>query len=187
MTSTEPRQELIHALHAPIVARVAELVNKAYMDTLPGLPFAELPVISVTGKHAKKSRISRLNGIVVVGTSSSIFDEISARLETEGQDDLFDDKAGTHIVTHLFPQDCPNLVSAMKTLITGFINKTEEELGMCAWLLCARRMSNIFLGLVKRKPASSLSTVDISLLQIWFDAFCESRGNNALKIWRCQH
>lgn len=68
------------------------------------------------------------------GTSSSIFDEISARLETEGQDGLFDDNTGTHIVTHLFPQDCPNLVSAMKMLITGFINKT-EELGMCAWLL----------------------------------------------------
>lgn len=52
---TEPRQELIHALHAPIVGRVAELVNKAYTDTLPGLPYAELPVISVTGKHARKA------------------------------------------------------------------------------------------------------------------------------------
>ncbi|KAF8558613.1 hypothetical protein OG21DRAFT_1481305 [Imleria badia] len=107
-------QELIHALHAPIVDRVAELVNTAYTDTLPGLPYAELPVISVT----------------VFGSSSSIFDEISARLETEGQDGLFDDNTGTHIVTHLFPQDCPNLASAMKTLITGFINKTEEELGI---------------------------------------------------------
>lgn len=74
--------------------------------------------------------ISRLNKLLVFGTSSSIFDEISARLET---DSLFDDDAGTHIVTHLFPPDCPNLTSAIKTLITGFISKTEEELGMCAW------------------------------------------------------
>lgn len=69
---------------------------------------------------------------LVFGTSLSIFDEISARLEAEGQDGLFDDNTGTHIVTHLFPQDCPNLVSAMKTLVTGFISKTEEELGTYA-------------------------------------------------------
>ncbi|KAG8216157.1 hypothetical protein J3R82DRAFT_8163 [Butyriboletus roseoflavus] len=69
------------------------------------------------------------------GTSLSIFDEISARLETEGQDGLFGDNTGTHIVTHLFPQDCPSLMSAMKTLITGFINKTEEELGTCGFFL----------------------------------------------------
>ncbi|KAF8128563.1 origin recognition complex subunit 3 N-terminus-domain-containing protein [Boletus edulis] len=106
-------QELIHALHAPIVDRVAELVNMAYTDTLPGLPYAELPVISVT----------------VFGTSSSVFHEFSARLESEGQDGLFDDN-GTHIVTHLHPQDCSNLTSAMKTLIAGFINKTDEELGI---------------------------------------------------------
>lgn len=43
-------------------------------------------------------------------------------------------------------------------------------------------MPDIFLGSVKRKPASSLSTVDISLLQIWFDALCESRGDNTLKF-----
>ncbi|KAH0831285.1 hypothetical protein J3R83DRAFT_13920 [Lanmaoa asiatica] len=149
------QQELIHALHAPIVHRVAELVNEAYADTLPGLPYTELLVISVT----------------VFGTSSSIFDEISARLETEGQDGLFDDNIGTHIVTHLFPQDCTNLTSAIKTLITGFINKTEEDLGI--------RPSHTFLGSVKRKPASSLSTVDINLLQTWFDALCESRESRS--------
>lgn len=109
--------------------------------------------------------------------ASSIFDEISVRLETEGQDGLFDDTIGTHIVTHLFPQDCPNLTSAMKSLITSFINKTEEELGMCAQIFGARHQANIFLDSVKRKPASSLSIVDINLLQIWFDALCESRGN----------
>lgn len=74
--------------------------------------------------------MSWLNRALVYGASSSIFDEISARLETEGQDDLFGDTTGTHIVTHLFPQDCPNLTSAIKTLITGFINKNGEELGM---------------------------------------------------------
>ena len=53
---TQPQQELIHTLHAPIVDRVAELVNTAYADTLPGLPYAELPVISVTGRHARKHK-----------------------------------------------------------------------------------------------------------------------------------
>ncbi|KAF9224942.1 hypothetical protein BS17DRAFT_779331 [Gyrodon lividus] len=135
-------QELIHALHAPVVDRVAELVNDAYIDVLPGLPCTELPVISVTTS----------------GTSPSIFDEISSRLESEGQDGLFDDDNGTRIVTHIFPTDCPNITSAMKTLITGFINKTDGKLDS-----------------VKRKPTTSLSTIDINLLQVWFDTLSATR------------
>lgn len=53
---TKPNQELIHALHAPIVDRVVGLVNKAYSDTLPGLPYTELPVIPVTGRHISKHK-----------------------------------------------------------------------------------------------------------------------------------
>lgn len=59
-TYSELEQELIHALHAPVVDRVAELVNKAYTDTLPGLPYPEVPVISVTGKHIRERRLSWL-------------------------------------------------------------------------------------------------------------------------------
>ncbi|KIJ06024.1 hypothetical protein PAXINDRAFT_103539 [Paxillus involutus ATCC 200175] len=138
-------QELIHALHAPVVDRVTELVKDAYTDILPGLPYTELPVISVTAS----------------GTSPSIFDEISSRLETEGQDDLFGDGNGAHIVTRIFPSDCLNITSSMKALITGFINKTDENSDS-----------------VKRKPTTSLSTIDINLLQVWFDALCVARGTD---------
>ncbi|KIK98892.1 hypothetical protein PAXRUDRAFT_823391 [Paxillus rubicundulus Ve08.2h10] len=138
-------QELILALHAPVVDKVVELVKDAYTDVLPGLPYTELPIISVTAS----------------GTSPSIFDEISSRLETEGQDDLFGDGNSAHIVTRIFPSNCPNITSAMKTLITGFINKTDENLGS-----------------VKRKPTTSLSTIDINLLQLWFDALCVARGTD---------
>ncbi|KIJ64777.1 hypothetical protein HYDPIDRAFT_175307 [Hydnomerulius pinastri MD-312] len=129
-------EELIRALHAPVVDRVVELVNNAYTDTLPGLPYTELPVISVTAS----------------GTSSSIFDEISSRLKKEGNDGLFDDdSSGGHIITHIFPNDCPNITAAMKTLITDS---------------------------VKRKPTTSLATIDINLLQAWFDAVCSTRGSD---------
>ncbi|KAF8843540.1 hypothetical protein BDN67DRAFT_945590 [Paxillus ammoniavirescens] len=138
-------QELIHTLHAPVVDRVTELVKDAYTDILPGLPYTELPVISVTAS----------------GTSPSVFDEISSRLETEGLDDLFGDGNGAHIVTRIFPSDCLNITSSMKTLITGFINKTDEH-----------------SDLVKRKPTTSLSTIDINLLQVWFDALCVARGTD---------
>lgn len=61
-------------------------------------------------------------------------------------------------------------------MITSFINKTEEELGMWAYFFYHCRPSDSFLDSVKRQPPSSLSTADINLLQIWFDALCESRG-----------
>ena len=64
-TYAKREQELIHALHTPIVDKVAELVNKAYTDTLPGLPYPEVPVISVTSKHSREM----LDVITKQGTS----------------------------------------------------------------------------------------------------------------------
>ncbi|KAF9238125.1 hypothetical protein BU15DRAFT_62764 [Melanogaster broomeanus] len=167
-------QQLIRALHAPVVGRVVDLVNGAYTNTLPGLPYTELPVISVTGKGEQRRIITYLLKLSASGTSTSIFDEISSRLETEGQDGLFNDTHGAHIVTHIFPSDCPNTTSAMKTLITGFINKTDEELGMCAHLKAGPHLI-LSLDSLKRKPTTSLSIIDINLLQVWFDALCAAR------------
>lgn len=41
-------QELVHSLHAPVVESVVEQVKKSYTDELPGLPYPELPVVTVT-------------------------------------------------------------------------------------------------------------------------------------------
>lgn len=42
------KQELIHSLHAPVVDNVVEHVKNSYTDELLGLPYPELPVVSVT-------------------------------------------------------------------------------------------------------------------------------------------
>ena len=44
-------QELNHALHAPVVDKVLELVTSLYVDVLPGLPCTELPVITISSKN----------------------------------------------------------------------------------------------------------------------------------------
>lgn len=45
---TDPHQSIIVDLHAPVITSVAQTVRMAYTDVLPGLPFAELPVITLT-------------------------------------------------------------------------------------------------------------------------------------------
>jgi hypothetical protein len=42
-------QHIISSLHAPIVDEIVRTVHQAYDDVLPGLPYAELPVIAVSG------------------------------------------------------------------------------------------------------------------------------------------
>lgn len=64
------------------------------------------------------------------GASPSVLYEIAHRLEEQVQDPLFGDERTGHLVTHILPDDCSNIASAMKTLIVGFITKFKEELGM---------------------------------------------------------
>ncbi|OAX35042.1 hypothetical protein K503DRAFT_697611, partial [Rhizopogon vinicolor AM-OR11-026] len=136
-------QELIHSLHAPVVDTVVEHVENSYTDELPGLPYTELPVVSVTSSS----------------TSSSLFDEISSRLQgCTGE--LFGD-ANDHFVTHVFPSDCPNIMGAMKAVVSGFVSRSpdgEQD--------------------VKRKPSTSLAAYDIALLETWYRAACEMRDDH---------
>ncbi|KAG2121256.1 origin recognition complex subunit 3 N-terminus-domain-containing protein [Suillus clintonianus] len=135
-------QELIHSLHAPVVESVVEQVKKSYTDELPGLPYPELPVVSVTSSS----------------TSSSLFDEISFRLE-ESTDELFED-ANDHFVTHVFPSDCTTITGAMKAIVSGFVSRSPTG-GQD----------------VKRKPSTSLAAYDIALLEAWYRAVCDARDD----------
>lgn len=135
-------QEIIHSLHAPVVESVIEQVKKCYMDELPGLPYPELPVISVTSSS----------------TSSSLFDEISFRLE-ENTDELFDD-LNDHFVTHVFPSDCTTITGTMKTIVSGFVCRSPTGSQD-----------------IKRKPSTSLAAYDIALLEAWYRAVCDARDD----------
>lgn len=103
---------------------VVEQVKKSYMDELPGLPYPELPVISVTCTFCLFGLKYCLPIFILTAssTSSSLFDEISFRLE-ESTDELFDD-LNDHFVTHVFPSDCATITGTMKTIVTGFVSRS---------------------------------------------------------------
>ncbi|OSX58265.1 hypothetical protein POSPLADRAFT_1067556 [Postia placenta MAD-698-R-SB12] len=108
-------QSIIQALHAPVAKEVVAQVKSAYMDTLPGLPYAELPAM------------------LVFGGSSGLYSDIIQQLEVsvEVEDDSAADEAKSDITAsdgaimiHLYPGDFPNLTTAMKSIVTGFIDQS---------------------------------------------------------------
>jgi origin recognition complex subunit 3 len=94
-----PPQSIIAELYNPVVSEVVDRLENIHADVLPGLPFPELPVIT----------IADLPG-------GSIF--------LEHLTDRLDENAT--IVNHLYPSDCPNLTSAMKNLIGSFLERDSD-------------------------------------------------------------
>lgn len=45
-------QTIMKDIHEPVVDSVVRQVHSAYSDALPGLPYCEMPVITVTGTPA---------------------------------------------------------------------------------------------------------------------------------------
>ncbi|KAI0252766.1 origin recognition complex subunit 3 N-terminus-domain-containing protein [Lactifluus subvellereus] len=127
-------QHIVNSLHAPIVNEIVRCVHRAYDDVLPGLPYAELPVVAVSG-------CSMSQGFIV---------NVASQLEANQVEEIADeDPPPGSYITHLYPSDCPNIMSAMKALITGFVNRPPDGQDM------------------KRKPATSLANYDIELLKVW--------------------
>ncbi|GLB39805.1 putative origin recognition complex (ORC) subunit 3 N-terminus [Lyophyllum shimeji] len=100
-------KSLIYALHAPIAADIVQEVSTSYDSVLSGLPYPELPVISVTNPTSASTFLDQ----VTAHTNSSELDN----------EELFDTTAFT---THLYPTDCVNLTSAMKAMIGGFVARS---------------------------------------------------------------
>ena len=50
-TLDAPCQNILNAIYAPVADEIIQQVETAYNDVLPGLPYSELPVISISGKH----------------------------------------------------------------------------------------------------------------------------------------
>ncbi|KAF7359177.1 Origin recognition complex subunit 3-like [Mycena sanguinolenta] len=92
-------KSIIAELYSPVVSAISDRMNNIHTDVLPGLPFPELPAIT----------ISDLAG------GSVFLDHLSGR---------FDEDAT--FVNHLYPSDCLNLTSAMKNLIGGFIDRDPD-------------------------------------------------------------
>ncbi|KAJ7499463.1 hypothetical protein FB451DRAFT_1205523 [Mycena latifolia] len=128
-------KDIVAELYRPVVADVMTRLGSIHSDVLPGLPFPELPIVTITD----------------LSSGSLFLDHLSTRLEPEPGED---DKAST-LVHHLYPTDCPNITSAMKNLIAGFVDRDKDA--------------------PKRRPAASLAPYDLGLLKAWYDAVEDPR------------
>ncbi|KAF7789989.1 hypothetical protein EIP86_000937 [Pleurotus ostreatoroseus] len=80
------------------------------------------------------------------------------------------DFTGEVVAAHVYPADCPNLISAMKSIICGFIDKSgsDDEEGL-------------FPPSVRRKAATSLASYDVNLLNAWYSALVQLRGRETVE------
>ncbi|KAJ3713642.1 origin recognition complex subunit 3 N-terminus-domain-containing protein [Lentinula raphanica] len=118
-------QALMHQLYAPIVADTVEKIELAYSPTNDGDPPMVLP-------HAEIPTFAVANS----GSDAYFISSIASRL---------------HPVVHLYPSDCPNLTTAMKSIINGF-------------LAASKSASNL------KSSAKTLAAYDIGVLLAWFIA-----------------
>ncbi|KAH9829557.1 origin recognition complex subunit 3 N-terminus-domain-containing protein [Rhodofomes roseus] len=121
-------QTLVHAIHAPVACEVALEIKSAYEDQLPGLPYHEIPVIALAAEPG-----------------SPIYADVVSQLESpstvQGQE-------RRDLLIHLHPSECPNLLSMMRAVVTGFTAQSGTE----------RRT----------RSAVSLANYDFARLQAWY-------------------
>ncbi|RXW15562.1 hypothetical protein EST38_g10288 [Candolleomyces aberdarensis] len=104
-------------------------------SAVPGLPHPELPVISISNP--------------VFG--ASFLNDVCSRLDTPS--------------THLYPSDCVNLTSAMRALITGLVQDTDDDIPR-----------------VKHKVSERLANYDINYLTAWYKHYVSTQGSRPVLL-----
>ncbi|GJE86321.1 origin recognition complex subunit 3 N-terminus-domain-containing protein [Phanerochaete sordida] len=139
-------QSLVRALHNPVVEAVCSDVRTAHAakHNLPGLPFPELPVVAVSAP----------------GGGGSVISDVVASLRHPEQSE-----GPACIVSNLYPAECPNLMAAMKSIITSFVDRTDEH--------DDETQGISYPPSVRRKANTSLATYDMNLLKAWYTALVE--------------
>ncbi|KAK7049822.1 Origin recognition complex subunit 3 [Paramarasmius palmivorus] len=98
-------QELLDVIYKPVVAEVVEHISTANQEELPGLPYSEVPVITLTSP-----------------SMSPVFaQQVLAQLEAQEQRNIY--------TAHLHPQECTNLTSTLKSLIATFTANSISGVG----------------------------------------------------------
>ncbi|PPR03388.1 hypothetical protein CVT24_012513 [Panaeolus cyanescens] len=103
----ERMQETIVYLRRQTVNAVVQEVRSSYSGVLPGLPYAELPVISLTN----------------TAFGAMFLEDVTQRLNTLEEE-------GRHcqsFMLHLHPSDFPNITTGMRSIIAGFIKELDKE------------------------------------------------------------
>ncbi|KAF7288149.1 Origin recognition complex subunit 3-like [Mycena chlorophos] len=126
---------IVTEVYSPVLKTVLDCLDTVHSNRLSGLPFPELPVITV-----------------------SDFSGGSLFLELLGTGADSDD----YLATHVHPADCPNVPTAMKYIISRFVDRDD---GTYIGSHYSRRES--CTDLPKRKGAV-LAPFDVELLRAWY-------------------
>ncbi|KIY49747.1 hypothetical protein FISHEDRAFT_40796, partial [Fistulina hepatica ATCC 64428] len=118
-------RSIVHTMHAPICA---DIIDHIYDSPLPGLPYPEVPVVAVHN----------------CSVAPWFLGQVASQLS-----DIHEDR---HSILHFSSADFPNLTSAMRALVTGFIVDKERVVPP------------------RRHGASSLVNYDINMLVSWHKA-----------------
>ena len=122
-------KHIINSLHTPVVDEIVRSVHQAYDDVLPGLPYAELPVIAISGTSFTARRVDQM---IYEGIGSSMSQgfiaNVASRLEANPVEESEDeDPPPNSYIAHLYPSDCSNIMSTMKSLVTGFVERPPAD------------------------------------------------------------
>ncbi|KAF5346345.1 hypothetical protein D9758_011470 [Tetrapyrgos nigripes] len=143
-------QAIVQALYEPAVKQVVKTINNAYVDTLPGIPHEELPMVVVSGMScAGLAETLAQQGVQFTDPSNiTLLSAIIAAL-TQEQEQREEETAPPPFITHLSPSECPNITTAMRNLISGFIVQSTGE--------------------KYTSSARSLAPYDIQVLKAWYN------------------
>ena len=141
---------IITEVQAPIVSAVKKSIQNAYShDVLPALPYVELPVIAVSGScsiamldrashttAASSGCSSVINDVVVQlrGASRPINSDRRARNRQKSKRKApehaphNEDSPMLSLVTHLHSTECASVVAAMKSIVSGFVDRQDQDI-----------------------------------------------------------
>ncbi|KAF7303722.1 Origin recognition complex subunit 3-like [Mycena indigotica] len=122
--------KIIAEIYAPVVSTFIQKLESAHIDLLPGLPSHELPIITVT-----KDPIDASGGSIFLSLVNESVD------------------ATNFVDTHIHPNDNLSIGAAMKSLITGFVDKEALQ-----------------------RKSTALASVDIQLLSAWYQEMAQGEN-----------
>ncbi|KAK1229901.1 Origin recognition complex subunit 3 [Marasmius sp. AFHP31] len=99
-------QDIVKEIYEPVVSEVVESVINADQNEISGLPYPELPAITITSPSP----------------SPAFTQHVTELIKEEGKRKKFN-----CYITHLFPAECVNMTAMMKALITGFTTQATSR------------------------------------------------------------
>ncbi|KAL0066864.1 Origin recognition complex subunit 3 [Marasmius tenuissimus] len=99
-------QDIVKEIYEPVVSEVVESVINANQDEISGLPYPELPAITITSPSS----------------SPAFTQHVAELIREEGKRKKFN-----CYITHLFPAECLNMTAMMKALISGFTSQASSR------------------------------------------------------------